>query len=194
MRDRSAGSRSSRLGLTAAAILLATTHGTAEDRIVKPSNGDWIPDGAIEVIVSTAEGTLVLDGEPLEATAPFPGVLAARASLGPGLHVLALESDKGRLEVSFQTGEDAPVGDASPYAHHPPVSLACGHCHSVSRRGRFRFSGGCQSCHAEEAFIRVHSHPSHELASCGMCHDAHGSAEESLLAIPKEKACVQCHN
>ena len=168
--------------------------GTRQDRIVKPSEGDWIPSGSVEVIARSAQGRLSLDGKPLEADSPFPGVLSARFSARPGHHVLVLESPDGRIDVSFFTGEEQPDGGPRPYVSHPPASIACAHCHGVSRRGRFRFSGGCQSCHAEEAFIQVHSHPPHELASCGMCHDAHGSAETKLLVLPQEKACVQCHN
>ena len=68
----------------------------------------------------------------------------------------------------------------------------CTHCHSVSRRGRFRFGGGCRACRGEEQFIHTHSRHPHELASCGMCHEAHGSSDAKHLVLQPEQACKQC--
>ena len=191
---RSAGSKSSGIVTLGSCLLALAAVGAADDRIVKPSEGDWIQGGDVGIIAVAEQGRLLVDGVPLEFETPFPGILSARQSVEPGRHQLVLESSGGRVEVSFWTGDERPEGAGRPYVGHPPATIGCAHCHGMSRRGRFRFRGGCQSCHAEEAFIRVHSHPSHELASCGMCHDAHGSSEASLLVLPKEKACVQCHN
>lgn len=192
MPDRSAGS-SCRLAVLhlacAAGIGLA-----AEGAFVKPTDGAWIPSGVVEVIARAADGQLLLDGHPLAAERPFPGVLHARAEVGPGQHVLRLASSEGHAQVVIRTGPAPGADTGAAYVDHPPVRTECAHCHSVSRRGRFRFSGGCQSCHLEQDFIQTHSHQPHELASCGMCHDAHGSSVSKLLALPAETACKQCHN
>lgn len=180
---------------TALALLWATGVSPAADGpIVKPRNGTWIPGDVLEVIAKVSDARLLVDGEPVQAKEPFPGVLHALLEVTPGRHVLRLASSEGLQEVVVHTG-DAPEGDAGEaYVDHPPVATECAFCHSVSRRGRFRFSGGCQSCHAERQFVQTHSHQSHELASCGMCHDAHGSTVAKLLLLPKEQACKQCHN
>ncbi len=181
--------------LAAIALLVAAgVSPAAEGPIVKPRNGTWIPGDVLEVIAKASDARLLVDGEPVRGEESFPGVLHARIKVLAGRHVLRLASSDGVHEVVVHTG-DSPDGDASkPYVDHPPVATECAFCHSVSRRGRFRFSGGCQNCHAEQQFVQTHSHQSHELASCGMCHDAHGSSAAKLLLLPKEQACKQCHN
>ena len=189
---RSAGSTCSFAAL--ALLLTAGVSPAADGSIVKPRNGSWIPGSLLEVIAKASEARLFVDGELVQGEEPFPGVLHARIEVVPGRHVLRLASSDGVQEVVVHTGE-SPDGDAGePYVDHPPVATECALCHSVSRRGRFRFSGGCQNCHAEQQFVQTHSHQSHELASCGMCHDAHGSSAAKLLLLPKEQTCKQCHN
>lgn len=148
----------------------------------------------MEFIAQAPDGRLYLDGEALEAEEPFPGVFRVKVSVPPGRHVLRLDSPDGSEEVTFHSGSSPADPAAEPYAEHPPVQTACAHCHSVSRRGRFRFSGGCDTCHVKEQFIRTHSHEPHELSSCGMCHDAHGSSAAKLLLMTRDLACKQCHN
>ena len=193
MPGQSAGFTSS---LLAAALLgLPAAPVAAEDPVlVKPLAGTWIPGGELEVIAKAVAGRLVLDGRPLEAEEVFPGILLARIAVEAGGHSLRVESAGGSQEIRFRSGAAEGGEDAVAFADHPPVRIECTHCHSVSRRGRFRFSGGCESCHAEGQFIRTHSHQRHELANCGMCHDAHGSSVPNLLALPREQACKQCHN
>ena len=162
--------------------------------IVKPPDGAWIRGEEVEIIAKAAGGRLFVDGKPVEAAEPFPGVYHARVAVPAGRHAVRLESPGGLQEVVFHAGTIQAGQEVEPYTDHPPFQTACTHCHSVSRRGRFRFSGGCQTCHASEQFIRRHSHEPHELASCGMCHDAHGSSKTNLLVMPVEQACRQCHN
>ncbi len=182
------------LALAALLALPGPSHPADDARILKPADGTWLQGASVQVIAKAEAGKLVLDGQALAADEPFPGIQRARVQLSPGKHVLRLESPAGTQEVVFHTGNAPPSADSKAYVDHPPVVTECTHCHSISRRGRFRFSGGCQSCHAEEPFIRTHSHEPHELASCGMCHDAHGSAAAKLLTLSKEHACKQCHN
>ena len=166
----------------------------ADSAIIKPPDGGWLPGTSVQIIAKGESGKLQLDGEALAVEQPFPGIFYAVAELGAGSHRLRFESASGVSEITFHSGVEPASGAGQPYTDHPPARIACTHCHSLSRRGRFRFSGGCQSCHAKEPFIRTHSHEPHELASCGMCHDAHGSAAAQLLLLPKEQACKQCHN
>lgn len=182
--------------LASAALLLcsALSLPAADGVIVKPPDGAWLSGPEVQIIVRGESAEILLDGNPLETKEPFPGVYAVIVELLPGAHRLRLESPAGTSEISFHSGNEQPDGTSKRYADHPPSQIACTHCHSVSRRGRFRFSGGCQSCHPREPFIKTHSHEPHELASCGMCHDAHGSAASQLLRLPKEQACKQCHN
>ena len=180
----------------AVAVLLAANALPAADAglIVKPPDGAWIQANEVEIIAKAAEGRLSVDGKPVVAEEPFPGVLHARVAVSAGPHTVRLESPEGSSIVSFNTGPAAEDRNVGPYTDHPPVQVACSHCHSVSRRGRFRFSGGCQTCHGKEQFIRTHSHEMHELSTCGMCHDAHGSSTAKLLVMPQGQACKQCHN
>ena len=182
--------------LVAAAAFVAAAAGLAADRgpIIKPPDGAWLRVDSVEVIVKSAGGRLLLDGKLVETDEPFPGVFRATVAVAPGDHTLRLESSDGIHEVRFRSGSDSGGVVAEPYVDHPPIRTDCTHCHSVSRRGRFRFSGGCQTCHAKEQFIRTHSHEPHELASCGMCHDAHGSSSAKLLVLTQDQACKQCHN
>ena len=182
--------------LVASAALIAIATGLAADQgsIIKPPDGAWLRGDSVEVIFKSATGKLLLDGDPVQADEPFPGVFRSRVTVAPGDHTLRLESSDGVHEVRFRTGSDPVAGSAEPFVEHPPLRTECTHCHSVSRRGRFRFSGGCQTCHAKEQFIETHSHEPHELASCGMCHDAHGSSAAKLLVVSRDQACKQCHN
>lgn len=193
MQGRSAESTCRFLAL---AVLLASNISLAADAgsIVKPPEGAWIQGEQVEIIAKAAEGSLFVDGKPLQPEEPFPGVLHAKVAVSAGQHTIRLDSADGSSIVSFHAGPTAEGQNVKPYADHPPVQVACTHCHSVSRRGRFRFSGGCETCHAKEPFIRTHSHEMHELSSCGMCHDAHGSSTAKLLVLSQEQACKQCHN
>lgn len=180
----------------AVAVLLTANAALAADAgsIVKPPDGSWILGAEVEIIAKAAEGRLFLDGKPVPAEEPFPGVLHAKANVSAGQHTIRLDSADGSSSVAFHAGPAAEDQNVEPYTDHPPVQVTCSHCHSVSRRGRFRFSGGCVTCHAKEPFIRTHSHEMHELSSCGMCHDAHGSSTAKLLVMSQEQACKQCHN
>lgn len=194
MAGRSAALNSRALAAAALLLCSALSLSAADSAIVKPPDGAWLSGAEVQIIARGESAKLLLDGKPLEAEEPFPGVYTVTAELLPGAHSLRLESPSGASEISFHSGGESPNSASEPYADHPPTQIACARCHSVSRRGRFRFSGGCQSCHSKEPFIKTHSHEPHELASCGMCHDAHGSAAAQLLRLPKEQACKQCHN
>jgi len=164
-----------------------------EGRILKPVDGSVFAGGKVEVIATAPDGRLELDGKPLKAESPFPDVLHGKVSAAPGEHTLSLKWDGGGAEVRFFVGDDPPEG-FQPFRPHPPsAAVECAHCHGVSRRGRFRFTGGCWACHSEDAFPKAHTHRPHRIEQCGMCHNAHGSTEAALLLYPKRKACAQCH-
>ena len=195
MQGRSAASICRWLTAFAIAALLPLALAADGDlRIVKPVDGSWLQGREVEIIAKAVDGRLLLDGTPVQSAEPFPGVFHARVEAESGPHVLRLESEGEALEIRFHAGAPPAGDETEAYVDHPPVRIDCTHCHSVSRRGRFRFGGGCQTCHAKEQFIRTHSHEPHELTSCGMCHDAHGSSVAKLLVMPRERACKQCHN
>lgn len=194
MPGRSAASNSSGFALVGLLLCATVPLAAADGAIVKPPAGAWLPGDSVQIIARGESGKLLLDGEPLIAEEPFPGVFTATAEIAPGTHRLRFELPDGVSEITFHSGTEHPNAASERYVDHPPSAVSCAHCHSVSRRGRFRFSGGCQSCHPKEPFIKTHSHEPHELASCGMCHEAHGSAAARLLRLPKEQACKQCHN
>ena len=148
----------------------------------------------MEIIAQAPGARLLLDGKALDPEEPFPGVFRIRMPLPAGQHVIRLESPDASDEVTFYSGPSPPAEGTRPFVDHPPVPIACTHCHGVSRRGRSGSAADATPCHAAEQFIRTHSHEPHEIPSCGMCHEAHGSGAESLLLMAKERACKQCHN
>ena len=182
-------------GLLLLLTLLGLTSGSAqqEAKILRPENGAALPSGELSVVATAPGGQLELDGQAIPAEEPFPNVFHGRTNAAAGEHTLALVWEGGREEIRFYVGGDPPAG-FKPFRLHPPVATACTHCHGLSRRGRFRFTGGCFACHQQETFAGVHDHPPHMLEECGQCHNAHGSTAEALLALPREKACKLCHN
>lgn len=163
-------------------------------RIVRPVDKSAFASGPVEVNATVAAGKLELDGQAVAAEAPFPNVLHAKLAASPGRHKLALVWPGGRQEIEFFVGAPAPEG-FTPFRAHPPLAnIACTQCHEVSKRGRFRFKGGCTDCHAAEAFPKSHTHKVEVLTECGMCHNAHGSTVKSHLLHEKGAACKLCHN
>lgn len=158
-----------------------------------PVAGSAFQAGPIRIIATAPGGTLLLDGKEIPAEEPFPNVFQASVNPEPGSHLLRLSWAGGRQEVSFYSGPNPPAG-FTPYREHPPIATECAQCHGLSRRGRFRFTGGCFSCHQKETFSAKHTHPPGQLDQCGMCHNAHGNTTAALLIHPKEIACKLCHN
>ena len=162
-------------------------------KIVRPAAGSWLREGKIDIAATAPGGRLLLDGVALDAEEPFPNVFRAPIDAAPGEHVITLEWPGGKREARIHVGPSAPQGFRE-FVAHPPAAAACASCHALSRRGRFRFSGGCFGCHAKEGFAKVHSHEPHVLESCGLCHNAHGSTAAKHLLLSREQACKQCHN
>ncbi len=163
-------------------------------KIMRPADGAALASGEVDIVATAPAGKLQLDGVPLVAEEPFPNVFHALAKADPGRHTLALIWEGGRKQVNFFVGENPPA-EYKPFSQHPPLAgVECTQCHGVSRRGRFRFKGGCFDCHQKLDFTKVHPHPVHILQDCGMCHNAHGSTVKAHLILAKELACKQCHN
>jgi predicted CXXCH cytochrome family protein len=177
-----------------AALALTTLALAQQDGVVvRPTNDSAFPEGEVTVIARAPGGRLELDGEPIEAEAPFPDVLQARITPPPGEHTIALIWEEGRQEVRFFVGGNPPESYRR-FRTHPPTEVECTQCHGVSRRGRFRFTGGCFDCHDKEEFGGAHQHEPHELESCGLCHNAHGAPAKALMILPRKTACQQCHD
>ncbi len=162
-------------------------------KIMRPVDGAWLREGKIDIAAAAPGGRLLLDGIALDAEEPFPNVFRAQIDAALGEHVITLEWAGGKREIRIHVGPSAAEGFRE-FAPHPPAAVECASCHALSRRGRFRFSGGCFGCHAKEEFPKVHSHEPHVLESCGLCHNAHGSTAAKHLLLTKEQACKQCHN
>ena len=162
-------------------------------KILRPVEGAAFPPGEISIIATAPGGKLALDGQAVPAEQPFPDVLLAKTTPSAGIHKLELIWETGRRQLRFFVG-DHPPAEFKPFRRHPPSALECTQCHGLSRKGRFRFTGGCFGCHQQETFLKTHHHPSHVLEQCGLCHNAHGSTEKAHLILPSEKACGLCHS
>jgi hypothetical protein len=184
-----------RLPLALAAAILAAVVANAQDegKILRPVDGAALPTETADIIATAPAGRLELDGKAIAAEEPFPDVFHTTAPAPAGEHRLALIWEGGRKQIRFFTGANPPAGFKA-FQQHPPLEgVECTQCHSVSRRGRFRFEGGCFDCHVEDNFTKTHPHAVHVLQECGLCHNAHGSTEKAHLLYPKETACKLCH-
>ena len=179
----------------AAALVLVMPLFSAEPagKVMRPADGAWFSEGIVDIVASAPSGRLLLDGVGIEFDEPFPGVLHAKVEASAGNHVITLAWPDGKLDSRIFVGASAIAGFKE-FVSHPPSTIKCENCHSLSRRGRFRFSGDCFGCHVKDTFAKVHSHEPHVLQSCGRCHNAHGSTSEKHLILAKELACKQCHN
>jgi len=181
---------------TVALLWCATVFGQDAGRIMRPTDMSAHPSGQIDVIAKAPAGKIELDGKVIDAEEPFADVFHTSVKTEPGEHVLAVVWEGGRKEVRFFVGENPPEG-YKPFKTHPPLAgVECTQCHGVSRRGRFRFKGGCFDCHqdVQERFTQIHAHPEHTFVECGTCHNGHGSTAVKHLIHPKEVMCKLCHN
>jgi predicted CXXCH cytochrome family protein len=173
--------------------LLLTAQDAGVTNIHSPAAGSvWT--GAVRIIARVDAGQkLLLDGNPVEAAAPAPGVALASMKLAAGAHEISLGAEK----VRFHVGAGAPAGFA-PFREHPPVAAGCDSCHAVKEGAwalkRASLSGICFQCHDREAFPKAHTHVYGTLADCQMCHNPHGSAAAGHMKMTKAKACTLCHS
>ena len=179
--------------LLAAAWCLAPAQAQDEAKILRPTDRSAFSPGEISIVATAPAGKLELNGQALAAEEPFPNVLHAKVNLSGGEQTIALVWEGGRRQVRIFVGDNPPP-EFQLFRPHPPVAVECTQCHGLSRRGRFRFTGGCFDCHEQEKFFAPHEHEPHVLEECGQCHNAHGSTTRSLLVFPRETACKLCHN
>ncbi len=167
----------------------------AEDagKIMRPADGAAISGDQVDIAATAPAGKLELDGKVITAEQPFPNVFHATLKPPPGAHKLALTWDGGRKEIRFFMGANAPAEFQAFHQHPPVANVQCTQCHELSKRGRFRFKGGCFDCHQNRTFAKIHTHEASVLAECGMCHNAHGSTVKADLLYPRETACKLCH-
>lgn len=182
------------LAIPLLAVAVSAQFGDEVGKIMRPADGSALSVGEISIVATAPAGQLQLDGKAIEAEEPFPNVFHARVTPPAGEHRLTLSWDGGTKEVRFFVGDDPPA-EYKPFQDHPPVpGVECTQCHGLSRRGRFRFKGGCFDCHEKETFAAVHAHPAHDFVECGQCHNAHGSTAAKHLMLPREIMCKLCHN
>jgi predicted CXXCH cytochrome family protein len=156
----------------------------AQNIVLRPLPQSVVPAGPVSVIAKGA-GDLRIDGKPVKAAQPAPGVVTAELKLTPGRHVLTF----GTAKVEFGVG--APVDSWKPFRAHPPAS-DCGACHTAPD-WEFKGHDACLNCHDRQAFAKLHTHNAEVLAECHLCHLPHGSTEARHLKMTKETACKQCH-
>jgi predicted CXXCH cytochrome family protein len=143
-----------------------------------------VQPGSLPVIAKGA-GELRLNGKPVTASTPSPGVVHAKVEVGPGRHVLSL----GEHRIEFAAGQ-AQEG-WKPFRAHPPAAQ-CAACHTP-QTWEPRGAEACFACHNAEPFAKVHTHNAEVLAECHLCHMPHGSTAKAHLKMAKETACKQCH-
>jgi predicted CXXCH cytochrome family protein len=163
-------------------------------KILRPGDHSSFESGQVDVVATAPGGKLHLDGALLQVDQPFSDVFHTTLKVPAGLHRLTLSWEGGKKEVQFFVGMNPPSG-FQPFHQHPPVSdVQCTQCHTLNKRGRFVFKGGCFDCHQRAGFAKIHTHDPVVLEQCGMCHNAHGSVVKAHLLYPKETACKICHN
>lgn len=178
--------------LTLGGVLLCLAADDGPEIFSPPANAAF-PSGEVRLVARTSGGIKpLLDGKPVTADSPHPGVLKALLKLGNGPHELTL----GDRKVHFFVGSNPPP-EFKPFRDHPPMQAACETCHMV-RNGAWRFqrvslTGVCSQCHSKETFASKHTHEMGIIPDCQMCHAPHGSTATSSLKLPKEKACRLCH-
>jgi hypothetical protein len=163
-------------------------------KILRPADRSSIAKGPVDVVATVpAGGRIELDGAPLKLDTPFPNVYHGKIDVAAGEHKLTIFWEDQRRQVTFAVG---PREGFTPFRQHPPLAdVACTQCHELSKRGRFRFKGGCEDCHAPAAFTKSHTpHKAENLAECGMCHNAHGSTVKGHMLRSRELSCKLCHN
>ena len=131
-----------------------------QGRIVRPVDGASVASGKLSILATAPNGRIEFDGKPLAAEARFPDVFEATVQPSPGEHTIRLVWEGGFEEIRIWYGPNAPEGFLA-FRSHPPAAVECTQCHAVSRRGRFRFSGGCFDCpfcEREEGRLRAMPH------------------------------------
>lgn len=165
--------------------------------ILAPVDQSLVTPGVVRVIArSEGSAKLLLDGKPVAAASPAPGVWLAEVKAAEGLHELVLESSQGKTSAMFFAGKEHSGWQM--FKTHPPGNVSCDTCHAVKAGAwalkRATLSPLCHSCHDLTKFVPTHTHNTGTLVDCQNCHMPHGSTSKAHLRQPKEVACKQCHN
>lgn len=179
------------------ALLMAAAWLPAQDApfLFMPANHSVVAPGPFRIAVKSEGKTeLLLDGKPVAAVSPAPGVVRAEVTLTAGAHELVARNASGETKVEFFAGKQH--ADWPAFKQHPPVA-ACETCHAVKAGAwslrRASLAPICASCHPQNRFPLIHTHNTDLLAECQNCHMPHGATAAKLLKMPKETACKQCH-
>lgn len=182
------------------ALLLPWNAARAQDApaLFTPANESIVTPGPLRIIGRAAgKATLTLDGKPLTAVSPAPGVVLAETKIAEGPHELTLQGENGETKISFYAGKEHQGWKM--FRPHPPGNVACDTCHAV-RNGewamkRATLSPICHTCHNLEQFPKTHApHNTGTLVDCQNCHYPHGSSAQRHLRMEKAVACKQCHS
>lgn len=119
-----------------------------------------------------------------------------------GAHMLRYDPGAGQTErdLCLTCHEDVRAS-LEQYSHHPVLEerLVCSDCHDPhgpSVADGEPVQSPCVECHAdkESPFVFEHEAQSSDLGDgCVTCHKAHGTPNESLLRLPGNAVCIQCH-
>jgi len=121
-------------------------------------------------------------------------------STGFGARV-STENARSVETVCFQCHTDV-RGQFNLPSHHPVPEgrLSCTECHSPHKGSIYKGGGtqlmsekdGCVRCHTAQQgpFVFIHEAM---REGCTICHNAHGSVNDKLLAVRDSNLCLKCH-
>ena len=121
-------------------------------------------------------------------------------STGFGARV-STENARSVETVCFQCHTDV-RGQFNLPSHHPVPEgrLSCTECHSPHKGSIYKGGGtqlmsekdGCVRCHTTQQgpFVFIHEAM---REGCTICHNAHGSVNDKLLAVRDSNLCLKCH-
>jgi predicted CXXCH cytochrome family protein len=92
------------------------------------------------------------------------------------------------VEIARRTG-------GTIYVHEPYRRSQCGDCHTstVGMMLPEVTSSVCMNCHQDVKNAYPHMHGPVAAEACLWCHAPHESTVESLLRVPSQQLCQQCH-
>jgi predicted CXXCH cytochrome family protein len=121
-------------------------------------------------------------------------VLSVSGGLGAGT---ALAADSAACTDCHTEQQSAKL------VHSPALEGMCTSCHEPTPKHleeggpggmvTDRTAAACYQCH-EEVDKGKNIHAALEMDDCVQCHNPHGSDNEKLLLLPKNRLCLECHD
>lgn len=198
------------IGLVLAGLVLALAAAVPSEQKGKPKDDGVLypPDravllsGSFDVICTTDQNSLAVDGKAREWEPFQPPLRVAHVRLSPGMHEIRIGDRRREVVVALNEEEyDAPR-DWAVYRHHEMKhnEQGCADCHQTGKQngritvGELKSYEACFECHEPVDFDVIHSHPLDPIEHCEICHALHGSPRKALLKAPVKKLCADCHD